>query len=255
MRKTRSPTAAQGANFADRRTRIERQINRIRALQHIHCPVALQVLATTILTVDAHGEPLSSPEAEDIILMFPSELSPSHRSPALASHELRYRDAQCASSLHALRHALLVKRRLYTFKNINSRKQMNTTRSRSLLDNQQRKIDIEATSYRRAWFAKVALVGEEAAGWRKLEPQDIRMMGDEEEEKKKKYRAMKSQRKEAAKINEDGGIQGVPGAGSSTQLISWIWMASDSQGKSTDDALFDGKKDYFSKCFCFSKDF
>jgi len=118
---------------------------------------------------------------------------------------------------------------------------MNTSRSRTLLNNQQRKIDLDAASYRRARFAKVSLVGEEAAGWRKLEVQDVRMMGDEEEEKKKKQHAMKSQRKEAAQVNQDGQIQGIPGAGASTQLMSWIWMAGDASGKSTDEALFDGE--------------
>lgn len=173
--------------------------------------------------------------------MFPSELPAGYRNTTLAKHELRYRDAQCSSSLHSLRHALLVKRRLYTYKNINARKQMNTLRSRTLLNNQQRKIDLDAASYRRGRFAKVALVGETDAGWRKLEPQDVRMMGDEEEEKRKKQRAMKSRRKEAAQVNQDGQIQGIAGAGAGTQLISWIWMASDANGKSTDEALFDGE--------------
>ncbi|KAE9398405.1 hypothetical protein BT96DRAFT_957616 [Gymnopus androsaceus JB14] len=180
---------------AHRRTRIEQQVNRVRALQRVHCPLALQILATTVPTVDIHGEPLSPPEAEDIILMFPSELPTNFRNPTLVSHELRYRDAQCSSSLHSLRHALLVKRRLYTFKNINFSEADEHIEVPALyFNNQQRKIDLDAASYRRARFAKVALVGEEAAGWRKLELQDVRMMGDEEEEKKKKQRAMKSRK-------------------------------------------------------------
>lgn len=144
------------------------------------------------------------PESEDVLLMFPSEMPLAQRNLHLADIESQFRDAQCNTALDQLCHSLLVKCRLYTYKNNNVRKQKNTSHSRTLLDNKQKKVDLVAATYRRTRFAKVALLGEEKAGWRKLEQSDIRMMGDEEEEKKKKQRAMKSQRKEAARVNEHG---------------------------------------------------
>lgn len=241
IKDTRSPTQKQLANFTDRRTRIERQIHRIRALQKIYCPAAIQLLAVQGPNVDTHGVPIPSPEAEHIALIFPSELPISCRDTDLASMESRYRDAQCRVSLDYVRHGLLVKRRLYTYKDIHVRQQKRNMRSRSLLDSQQKKIDLAASTYRRAWNAKVRLVGKDNVGWRKLEAADICMLGDEEEEKKKKRRAMKGKRKDAAKRNEHGGVKGVPGAGESTRMVSWIWMAADGEaGFATDEALYAG---------------
>ncbi|KAE9391441.1 hypothetical protein BT96DRAFT_1001297 [Gymnopus androsaceus JB14] len=190
VKSTRSPTSKQQANFVDQRTCIEWQINRVRALQHVHDPAVLQVLATSAPLVDSSGNPLPPPESEDILLLFPSEMP----------------DAQCGLALDQLRHSLLVKRHLYTYKNNNARKQKAASRSRTLLDNQQKKVDLATATYRRARFAKASILGEDNVGWRKLEQSDIRMMGDEEEEKKKKQRAMKSRRKEAAMVNEHGQV-------------------------------------------------
>lgn len=241
VKNARSPTSKQQANFVDRRTRIERQINRVRSLQQVHDPAALQVLATASL-VDIQGNTLPPPESEDILLMFPSEMPLARQNAHLASIESRFRDAQCNMALDQLRHGLLIKRRLYTYKNNNSRKQKSTTRSRTLLDNQQKKIDLAASAYRRARFAKSAIVGEANVGWRKLEQSDIRMMEDEEEAKKKKQRAMKSRRKEAAKVNEHGQLSGIPGAGQSRFLMSWIWVAADGSGSFEENrALHDGE--------------
>ncbi|KAE9382804.1 hypothetical protein BT96DRAFT_786469, partial [Gymnopus androsaceus JB14] len=250
VKNARSPTSKQQANFMERRTRIERQINRVRSLQQVHDPAALQVLATAVPTVDSHGMPVVPSESEDILLMFPSEMPLVRRNPHLASIESRFRDAQCSMALDQLRHSLLVKRRLYTYKNNNARKQKSTSRSRTLLDNQQKKVDLAAAAYRRARFAKLAISGEENVGWRKLEQSDIRMMGDEDEEKKKKQRAMKSRRKEAARVNEHGHVQGIAGAGQSRFVISWIWVAADGNGSIEENkALHDGLRVEFCKAY------
>lgn len=196
--------------------------------------------------------------------MFPSEIDPVFRDKNLVEIESRFRDAQCSMSLDELRHGLLVKRRLYTYKNNNARKQKLTTRSRTLLNNQQRRIDSAAATYRRAREAKAALVGlhcrgdlkapavaNTLVGWHTLEDGDIRMMIDAEEEDRRKQRAMKSRRKEAAMVNEDGQVQGIAGAGESRRLVSWIWLAADvGTGFSTEQALYDGKYSVFFCQFC-----
>ncbi|KAJ3766072.1 hypothetical protein FB446DRAFT_654334, partial [Lentinula raphanica] len=152
------------------------------------------------------------------------------------------RDGQCSSSLDAIRHSLLVKRRLYTYKMNHVRKQKQSARSRTLLDNQQRKIDLAVATYRHAWKAKCRLVGEESVGWHKLLQEDVRMLEDDEEERRKEQWLMKSRRKEAALVNEHGDVQGIPGAGESRRVISWIWVTADGHtGLATDKALYNGK--------------
>ncbi|KIK50388.1 hypothetical protein GYMLUDRAFT_104396, partial [Collybiopsis luxurians FD-317 M1] len=246
----RLPSKKQEANFAERRVRIERQINRIRALQHIHCPAAIQTLLTILHDVDIHGTPLPPPEAERIPLMFPSELPLAFCDKCLLEIELRCCNAQCTASLDQIRHGLLVKRRLYTYKTNNAQKQRSATRSRTLLDHQQRKIDLAAATYRRAWAAKASVVGEDKVRWRRLMVSDVRMLGDEEEEKKQKHRAMKGKQKEARKENKHGEIQGIAGAGSSRATTSWIWMAADGTGDfSADRALCNGIRVEFCKTY------
>ncbi|KAJ3718750.1 hypothetical protein C8R42DRAFT_585434 [Lentinula raphanica] len=243
VRHQRSPTKKQRENFSDRCTRIQQQITRVRDLQKTHSPEAIQLLTTASSDGD---EAL----AEHKILVFPSELPISRRNQTLAHFESRYRDGQCSSSLDAIRHGLLVKRRLYTYKTNHVRKQKQSAQSRTLLDNHQRKIDLAVATYRHAWNAKCRLVGEEAVGWRKLEQEDIRMLEDDEEERRKEQRPIKSRRKEAALVNEHGAVQGIRGAGESRRTVSWIWVAADGQsGLPTDEALSNGLRVEFCKAY------
>jgi hypothetical protein len=70
--------------------------------------------------------------------------------PGLALAEARLRDGQCSESLEAIHHSLTVKKRLQTYKTLNSRRQHQNTRSRTLVDGQQQKIDLAARTYRQA---------------------------------------------------------------------------------------------------------
>ncbi|KAF7377674.1 CxC2 domain-containing protein [Mycena sanguinolenta] len=220
----RSPSTKDLADFVTRRTRISRQIKKLRVLQLKYSPAALQRLAT-------HRGPVDPSEAERAPLLLPSSLSPTDCSPpavvaGLAEAEARLRDAQCSESLDQIRHSLIVKKRLHTYKSLNSRHQHQNTRSRSLVDAQQRKIDLAAATYRRAREARLALVHVAGASdWKALEKADLRLPEDEEEAKRKKQRAMKGKRKKAAELNESGEVRGVPGMGEKTRLISWIWVA------------------------------
>ncbi|KAF7343557.1 CxC2 domain-containing protein [Mycena sanguinolenta] len=219
----RSPTTKDLADFVTRRTRISRQIKKLRLLQRKYSPGALQRLAT-------HPDPVDPPEAEHAPLFLPSSLSPVDCTspaavPGLAAAEARLRDAQCSESLDQIRHGLTVKKRLQTYKSLNSRRQHQNTRARSLVDNQQRKIDLAAGTYRCARAVRLALVDIVGpSGWQKLEKADLRLPEDEEEAKRRKQRAMKGKRKKAAELNENGEVQGVPGMGEKSRLISWIWI-------------------------------
>ncbi|KAF7353185.1 CxC2 domain-containing protein [Mycena sanguinolenta] len=205
----RSPSTKDLADFVTRRTRISRQIKKLRVLQLKYSPAALQRLAT-------HRGPVDPSEAERAPLLLPSSLSPTDCSPpavvaGLAEAEARLRDAQCSESLDQIRHSLIVKKRLHTYKSLNSRHQHQNTRSRSLVDAQQRKIDLAAATYRRAREARLALVHVAGASdWKALEKADLRLPEDEEEAKRKKQRAMKGKRKKAAELNGERRGAGCP---------------------------------------------
>ncbi|KAF7367663.1 hypothetical protein MSAN_00830000 [Mycena sanguinolenta] len=198
---TRSPTTKELTDFVTRRTRISQQIKKLRLLQRKYSPGAIQRLA-------AHTDPAEPAEAERVKLFLPSELSPTECAPpasivGLAEAEARLHDAQCSESLDQVRHGLIVKKQLHTYKSLNSRRQHQNTRSRSLVDSQQRKIELAAGTYRRARAARLALAhiaGE--SHWRVLEKANLRLPEDEEEVKRRKQRAMKGKRKAAAQVNE-----------------------------------------------------
>ncbi|KAF7324231.1 CxC2 domain-containing protein [Mycena sanguinolenta] len=244
----RSPTSKQLTDFVMRRTRMSREIKKLRALQRKYSPGALQHLAMT-------EDPAQSPEAERAPLLLPSALSPTQRAPplsipGLAVAEARLRHAQCSESLDHIRHGLIVKKRLHTYKTRNARHQHQNTRSRGALDAHQRKIDVAAATYRHARRALIAL--EDVAGvckWRSLEPADLRMMEDEEEAKKRKQRAMKGKRTEAAQENEYGEVRGVPGLGENTRLISWIWLNAGREGGAVGEEIYEGVKVEWCKAY------
>ncbi|KAJ7788499.1 hypothetical protein B0H14DRAFT_2398363, partial [Mycena olivaceomarginata] len=237
----RSPTTKDLMDFVIRHTRMSRQVKKIRALQRKYSPGALQHLATA-------GDAVDAVEPERIPLLLPSALSTAEHLPplsveGLAVAEARLRDVQCGESLDQMRHDLTVKKRLHTYKDLNSRRQHQTTRSRGLLDNHQRKINKSAATYRQARLARLALIPiAGVADWRPLYPGDVRMMEDKEEAKKRKQRAMKGKRKEAARENEYGEVRGVPGLGENTRLVSWIWQGGGQAGGVLGEEIYDGVK-------------
>ncbi|KAJ7796028.1 hypothetical protein B0H14DRAFT_2391100 [Mycena olivaceomarginata] len=242
----RSPTTKELTDFVTRRTRMARQIKKLRLMQRKYSPVVLQRLAT--------AAPDTS-EAERTPLLLPSALSPSERLPPLsvpelAAGEARLRDAQCGEALDVIRHGLSVKKRLHTYKSLNSRRQHQSTRSRTLIDTQQRKVELAAATYRQARLARLALA--DVAGssqWRQLDKADVRMMEDEEEAKRRKQRAMKGKRKEAAQLNADGEVRGVPGMGEKTRVISWIWQSAGYMGGAMGEQIYEGVRVEWCKAY------
>ncbi|KAF7343572.1 CxC2 domain-containing protein [Mycena sanguinolenta] len=224
----RSPTTKDLTDFVTRRTRIARQMKKLRALQRRYSPAALQRAATAVDAdaMEAERTPLFLPSA-----LLPSERLPPLSAPGLAAAELRLRNAQCSESLDDVRHGLIVKRRLQTYRGVNSCHQHQNTRSRSLVDAQQEKVDMGARTYRNARAARLALTPvAETSPWRMLEKEDLRLPEDEEEAKRRKQRAMKGKRQQVAQLNADGEVRGVPGMGEKSRLISWIWLDTGSKG-------------------------
>ncbi|KAJ7820068.1 hypothetical protein B0H14DRAFT_3472556 [Mycena olivaceomarginata] len=176
----KKPHSKELTDFVTRRTRVSRQIKKLRLMQRITTPLERCSVSPPLRI---RREPVESERAP---LFLPSGLSPA---------QARRRSLE---SLEAIRHGLTVKKRLQTYKTLHSRHQHQNTRSRSLVDNQQQKIDpgcpyispgtrsASGTSLRR---------GE--CGWHALEKEDLQLPEDEEEAKRRKQRAMKGKRKEA----------------------------------------------------------
>ncbi|KAJ7315538.1 hypothetical protein DFH08DRAFT_971894 [Mycena albidolilacea] len=244
----KSPTTKELTDFVTRRTQISRQIKKLRQMQRKYSPGALQRIATA-------ADPAEPAEAEPALLFLPSGLSPLQSAPplsvpGLAVAEARLCDGQCSESLEVVRHGLIVKRRLQTYKTLNSRHQHQNTRSRSLVDGQQRKVDLVAATYRQARLARLVLV--HAAGpcsWCALEKADLRLPEDEEEAKKRRQRTMKSKRKEARQVNENGEVRGVPGMGEKNRLTSWIWFGAGNTEGAVGEAMHEGVRVEWSKVY------
>lgn len=240
----------------ERRTRLLRNINRLRVHQNKHSPGALQFLASMPPRLDGQDNSLPPLDAEHIPLLPPSQLPaaiqlPPYSSPGLTDVERRLRDAQCRKSLNELRHNLIIQRRLHTYKKQHARNQGATSRSRGLMHRQQLKINLNTATYQHAWTAKLNLGGgdESTVGWRKLLQSDVRMLEDLDDAKKKRIRLAKPNRssrgQEILRSKE-----GAASAGESRRLISWIWVAAESgDGFSTNEALHEGLRIEWCKAY------
>jgi hypothetical protein len=238
---TRKPTAQELTDFVNRRTKLLRQIKRLRTLQRKYSPASLQVFVTL------PPESLS-PHAEELPLLLPSSLTDSQRAspgcvPGLVEIERRFREAQLGQTLNDLCQALVVRQRLLRYKKVNARKQGPTTRTRGIINRQLENINVLAEIYRSAWNAMLRLLNNDKSKmrWKQLGKDDVRCMDDPELAEKRKRRAAKNKRAEAQR-RENAGLISVPGAGESSRSISWIWEAANrNSGFSPLQALQDGK--------------
>jgi hypothetical protein len=240
IKSIRDPTHKQLTQIVDRRTKLTRQIKRLRALQLLFSPISLQIIATIPPSTAAVN-------AEDIPLFLPSQLSCTQRenpelyNPALTEIEIRLRDAQLNESLNQLRNSLLIKQRLLSYKKANSRHQGANTRSRNLLTRQDRKVKLAALTYQRAWNAKLGLVGDiTLVNWNPLREGDIVCMEDLQEVENRNIRAAKHQRAEAARrvLNGESAMKG---AREKHRVVSWIWHGVSTEELSMDSTLYHGK--------------
>ncbi|THU81090.1 hypothetical protein K435DRAFT_694254 [Dendrothele bispora CBS 962.96] len=209
------------------------------ALQLAYMPVALQIIATL---------PPSQTQvnAKDLPLYLPSMLDSEQRSSdlckaCLPEMEIRLCDGQLTESLNHLRQALLVKQRLLRYKKTNARNQGATTRSRAMINRQEKKVKLAAKAYQEAWKAKLALVGGDRGrvGFKELLQEHIICMEDLQDAEKKRVKAMKHKRKEAAMRALDGDNP-VQGAREKHRVPSWIWHFSTEGELSQDKVLYDG---------------
>ncbi len=132
----------------------------------------------------------SNPNPEDVALWLPSAISANRRLAAcvegLPEMELKFRTAQCESSLDELRRALRVKTRMVYFKNKNIRGQRDGTRSRAIIDRVHSRAIRYVHKYRAARAAKLSLEGPGAweKTYRELRNEDVRGLGTKLKKKK-----------------------------------------------------------------------
>jgi hypothetical protein len=155
------PTNLQDASLKDQRQVLREKIRNWEHIRAIYVPGLLQIL------IDRGVNPFvawdTNPNPEDVDLWLPSAIPGDRRRSAcfegLPEMELKLRTAQCASSLHNLRHVLRVKTRMVYFKNKNIRGQREGTRSRAVIDRVHKRAIRLVNKYRIARVAKLDLEG------------------------------------------------------------------------------------------------
>ncbi|KAK7051166.1 hypothetical protein VNI00_004666 [Paramarasmius palmivorus] len=246
-------TSKQVSNITDKRTRLRRLLSTFEAKQNIHMPIVVA------LRTAAAANPL---EPETVPLYFPSQLTPSQVATCpgrnLSMIERRLRDAQSADSVAATelqRHACKASGQL--------------RRSNDIINTNESKIRLHTQRYRDARAALCALCEREGlqVGWRELKKSDIRCMGDSEDMAIGNPRKGRGQatREHAQTIMGQGSRVGsdddseddetpaqamdrwrkkrdrlIKQTGQGTKTTSWIWLAADGGGFSSDEALHAG---------------
>lgn len=270
-------TAAQKTVLVERRTRLMRMLARLRSIQQTYMPAAIQVLSK-----GQSSNETTSKHAEDVPIIFPSDLPLLQRSEPgcradLVSIEEDLREAQLRTSLQNLRTHLHMKSRLLTYRKTNVKAQGMVTKSQSVLNRNQRQICLDTTKYQDAWTALRKLRGKDKISWRKLMARDVRMMdggyekavGVERKRLGKKKQAaidaaLKAQPEgelsEEVSSSEDG-EGALPENAAQTKLrkaraavgegyrhVSWIWMEGGT-GRAVDKDVLDSlMRVEWSKC-------
>ncbi|KAJ3819033.1 hypothetical protein F5880DRAFT_1625783 [Lentinula raphanica] len=186
-------TASQKTSLMERRTKLMRLMGRIRSIQALYMPAAIQILGQRRVDGEEH--------AENVPIIFPSNLSNNERSNGchadLAKIEEQLRDAQIRGALDSLRNHLHMKTRLLTYRKSNVKAQSTITKSQALLKRNQRQIDSDVQRYRTAWHSLEQLRGVGNSGWNKLRLSDVRTMDGGED------RALGMARKRVGKKKRD----------------------------------------------------
>ncbi|KAJ3964901.1 hypothetical protein EV361DRAFT_975512 [Lentinula raphanica] len=165
-------TASQKTVLMERRTKMMRLMGRMRSIQALYMPAAIQYLGQRNVEDEEH--------VENIPCVFPSDLSANKRTTGchlgLVKIEEQLREAQIRSTLDSLRNHLHMKSRLLTYRKSNVKAQATITKSQALLRRNQKQIDSDVHRYRAAWLALECLRGAGKSGWNKLKSPDVRIM-------------------------------------------------------------------------------
>ncbi|KAE9397163.1 hypothetical protein BT96DRAFT_784027, partial [Gymnopus androsaceus JB14] len=187
---------------------------------------------------------------EDTPIVFPSTLPSNLRKSGcrngLVEIEHQLREAQLRGSLNSLQTHLHMKSWLLTYRGSAVRGQGMLTKSKALLEWNQKQVDADAGKYRDAWEAMSRLCGDNGPGCKKLGIHDVRMMnggedkalgqerkqiGKQKKNKKQKYQALLPEEEEED-VEDVEGVEAEQrrklekarcAVGEGTRDTSWIW--------------------------------
>ncbi|KAF7321643.1 CxC2 domain-containing protein [Mycena kentingensis (nom. inval.)] len=226
----KAKSTAMSFNIRRLRRQLNKRMDRARALQGTYMPAALQVLAARDIPADTL--------VERVPILLPSDLSPAERSnggcrDGLVDIERALREAQCRAARRSLCHQLIIKQRLFAYKNKHSRAQGMNTRSRTLITRNEVKVLSHSRKYQAAWRALVALSesGEAGVRWRKLEKGDIRCWEDVDDLAAK---TAKAEREEKRRRREEADLRA---AGIAPLIVRRGDDSDDSNGDGSDTEL------------------
>ncbi|KAL0567542.1 hypothetical protein V5O48_014447 [Marasmius crinis-equi] len=175
-------------SIAEQRNVLRRKLKSWSMIRHIYMPGLLQHLTETSQVLqDGSSDDV---EVEKIPLWMPSSIPARKRKAVcvqdLVSQEIRLRVAQCADSLHGIRHTLRLKSRMLMFKYANVSGQRDGTRSRTMINNIHDRARAFAESYRAGRAALLLLQGPESIDeqFKELKDSDVRALRDPERAKK-----------------------------------------------------------------------
>jgi hypothetical protein len=220
-------TEAQKARLTERRNALRIKIRAWEIIQPIYMPGLLQYLAVVPQT----STPLDE-RPESHIIYLPSTIAPEQRAQVciggLMDIEACLRVAQCHDALENLRATLHLKTRMVHFKNKNHHGQREGTRSRTLIDGVQRRVDSWAQKYRDARKAKLLLSS--PGPWeevlRPLEPGDVRSYVDPEIPTRKPVNTSDPSGLDDSLMDDtmDRADRRRP-TGETRRTFSWIWIS------------------------------
>ncbi|KAH7905083.1 hypothetical protein BJ138DRAFT_1138372 [Hygrophoropsis aurantiaca] len=212
-------TANQASLLEDRRIACLSKLKTFRDLQRVYMPGALRCIQ---LEEESRNPDNPAPNAGSIKLWLPSELPMNERrqgcSEGLPRMETKLREAQCHDSLDMLRSRLHAKAHLINFRNKNTRGQIQSTRSRTLISHISQRAMLCANKYRRARLALIALCGDsfDDHTFKVLEDSHLQLDGDGEDDAQARHAL--------ARAGRDTGPQ-TKRKGNGKKVLSWIWTA------------------------------
>ncbi|KAF7322147.1 CxC2 domain-containing protein [Mycena kentingensis (nom. inval.)] len=227
----RAESTTRKINLADMRRDLNKSIQRLRTLQATYTPGALVQLAAINVPQDVM--------AEDVPLVLPSDLAPTHRRTCanILAIEQPLREAQCRVAIAQLRNQLHIKARLLRYKKNHSRHQAQNTRSRGVINRNESKVKQRADKYQACRRALCNLRGTEPDAFPELRKRDIRCMDDvptptsEAVDRVKEARRSKREA-ELGRESDDDDVRG-----ESRRVASWIWHGTGAADSDMEEAL------------------
>ncbi|KAJ7138991.1 hypothetical protein C8R44DRAFT_606318 [Mycena epipterygia] len=226
----RSLTADRQGKIEEHRMAFMAKLRKFRELQSVYTPGAVQAMEKEEGARDAE---LAPPTPENVYLWLPSELTRAERAGSgcqrnVADMEATMREGQCENTLLAIRRHLHVKRFLISFRNANITGQAKATRSHTIIDQLEERIDVAARKYQAAHTALLRLKGADYVPHLKaLNTSDLILEGEEARDPGEAAKSDRAAMKKLGRIGRGRNAQNLCNDALSKKApgVSWIWVA------------------------------